>query len=395
MSIKQFPGGIITQNPTAPTTSSAKGIWTLDQAQNYTKQGIWPRSPGAPTIGTATATGTSTATVAFTAPSCLGNGSISYTATSNPGGYTGGGTTSPLTVSGLAGNTSYTFSVAGATPGGTGPSSAASNSITTFNAGSQSYTTPGLYCWVAPAGVTSVSIVAIGGGGGGRVCGCTYWAGGGLGWTNNVTVVPGNSYQLRVGVGGVNSRGTDSYGPSNAATGGGGGTAAGTHAGTGGGNGGAKGNNAGGGAGGYSGNGGQGGCSGVGNAGAGGGGGGGGGGSLQNGYTCRRVYFGAGGGTGLCGQGSNGAGGTTGTTGGGGGGGSSGCNGGNATNVFAPPTGGAYGGAGGTTIYQAGPYVCCSWASTTYYYGAGKNGAVRIVWPGNTRQFPSTCVGSP
>jgi hypothetical protein len=30
---------------------------------------------------------------------------------------------------------------------------------------------------------------------------------------------------------------------------------------------------------------------------------------------------------------------------------------------------------------------------TGAYPGAG--GAVRIVWPGNTRQFPSTCVGSP
>jgi hypothetical protein len=27
--------------------------------------------------------------------------------------------------------------------------------------------------------------------------------------------------------------------------------------------------------------------------------------------------------------------------------------------------------------------------------GGGASGAVRIVWPGNTRQFPSTCVGSP
>ena len=46
MSIKQYPGGIITKNPTAPTgpyqDGAASGIWTLDQAMNYTKQGIWP-----------------------------------------------------------------------------------------------------------------------------------------------------------------------------------------------------------------------------------------------------------------------------------------------------------------------------------------------------------------
>jgi hypothetical protein len=131
MSIKQYPGGIVTKNPTAPTTSSAKGIWTLDQASNYVKQGIWPRSPGAPTIGTATA-GINSATVAYTAPSDLGTGAITYTATSTPGSFTGTGA-SPITVSGLTGGTSYTFAVTGTTPGGTGPASAASNSVTALS----------------------------------------------------------------------------------------------------------------------------------------------------------------------------------------------------------------------------------------------------------------------
>jgi hypothetical protein len=39
---KQYPGGFITKNPTAPTTSAAPGIWTLEQAAYYTKQGTWP-----------------------------------------------------------------------------------------------------------------------------------------------------------------------------------------------------------------------------------------------------------------------------------------------------------------------------------------------------------------
>ena len=130
MSIKQFPGGIITQNPTAPTTAAAKGIWTLDQASNYVKQGIWPRTPGAPTIGTATKTGATTATVTYTAPTDLGTGAITYAVTSTPSGGTGSGA-SPITVSGLSGGTSYTFTVTASTPGGSGPASAASNSITT------------------------------------------------------------------------------------------------------------------------------------------------------------------------------------------------------------------------------------------------------------------------
>ena len=41
----KYIGGFITKNPTAPTTSAASGMWTLDQAANYVKQGIWPSPP--------------------------------------------------------------------------------------------------------------------------------------------------------------------------------------------------------------------------------------------------------------------------------------------------------------------------------------------------------------
>jgi hypothetical protein len=44
--------------------------------------------------------------------------------------------------------------------------------------------------------------------------------------------------------------------------------------------------------------------------------------------------------------------------------------------------GGSYGGGGGN-----GP--------NAGYIGQSGGGAVRIVWPGDTRQFPSTSVGSP
>jgi hypothetical protein len=103
------------------------GIWTVTQQMQALGQSIWPRSPGAPTIGTATP-GLAEASVAFTAPADLGTGAITYTATSSPGGFTGTGA-SPITVTGLTIGTSYTFTVAGTTPGGTGPSSAASNSV--------------------------------------------------------------------------------------------------------------------------------------------------------------------------------------------------------------------------------------------------------------------------
>ena len=46
MSIKDYKGGIITKNPTTPTgpyqDGAASGVWTMDEAAEYTKQGVWP-----------------------------------------------------------------------------------------------------------------------------------------------------------------------------------------------------------------------------------------------------------------------------------------------------------------------------------------------------------------
>lgn len=39
---RRFNGGIITKTSYAPTSSSASGIWTLDQAMLYNKDGKWP-----------------------------------------------------------------------------------------------------------------------------------------------------------------------------------------------------------------------------------------------------------------------------------------------------------------------------------------------------------------
>ena len=91
--------------------------------------GTWPNIPGAPTIGTATA-GPLNASVTFTAPAYVGTGITGYTVTSSPGGVTGTGASSPIVVSGLTAGTAYTFTVTASTAGGTGPASAASNSVT-------------------------------------------------------------------------------------------------------------------------------------------------------------------------------------------------------------------------------------------------------------------------
>jgi len=86
--------------------------------------------PNAPTIGTATA-GAGSASVTFTAPANVGGGAItSYTVISSPGAITGTGASSPITVSGLTNGTAYTFTVVATNAYGSGPASAASNSVT-------------------------------------------------------------------------------------------------------------------------------------------------------------------------------------------------------------------------------------------------------------------------
>ena len=109
------------------------GIWNLSSQANAKAAGTWTAIPGAPTIGTATA-GYASASVTFTAPTDPGVPATitGYIVTSSPGGFTGTGSASPITVSGLANGTAYTFTVQAINSSGTGPASAASNSITTL-----------------------------------------------------------------------------------------------------------------------------------------------------------------------------------------------------------------------------------------------------------------------
>ena len=83
--------------------------------------------PQAPTIGAVTA-GNALATVAYTAGATGGSAVTTYTATSNPGSFTGTGA-SPITVSGLTNGTSYTFTVSATNANGTSAASAASSAV--------------------------------------------------------------------------------------------------------------------------------------------------------------------------------------------------------------------------------------------------------------------------
>lgn len=340
--------------------------------------------PGAPTIGTASTAGLTSITVTFTAPTEIGGGAITgYTVVSSPGGIIATGSSSPITVTGLTTGTSYTFQVFANNAYGSSAASASSNSaVPELIQGQQAYTSAGTYTWVAPSGVTSVSVVCVGGGGGGNT-GYAGGGGGGLGYKNNYTVTPGSSYTVVVGAGGSGGNGGDSYFVSTAVVKGGGGlrymgspsASGGTYTGDGGGNGGGAGgyDNGCGGAGGYSGNGGS-----SGSAGAGGGGGGG----AQYIYSGYGAGFGAGGGVGILGQGSSGAAGAYGSN----------------VDTLAGRGGSGGGTPGGGSFYNGGLYGGGAGNSATgspygVVNGVGAGGATRIIWPGTTRYFPSTNTG--
>lgn len=220
--------------------------------------------------------------------------------------------------------------------------------------GQEAFTTAGTYSWVALDGVTTVSVVVVGSSGGTA----NAEKGGALSYKNNITVVPGNTYTVVVPApvnsgtrASFNGNATVSASFYNNRTGDGGGDGA---------------DNYGGGAGGYSGN------AGVPNNAAPSGGG------ASSGYAAA----GGGGGVGLLGQGASGAAPTTtGFDWGRGFGGSGGADGTDCADRTTDPggNGGAYGGGGGNN----GGGV-----------GTGAGGAVRIIWPGNTRSFPSTNTGN-
>jgi hypothetical protein len=268
------------------------------------------------------------------------------------------------------------------------------------------FTNVGTNSWTVPAGVTSISVVAIGGGGSGSqsTSGGCGGGGGDLRYYNNLTVTPGEVLTFVVGSSSAMNGATGIAGGFSRvsrggttlleAAGGGGGTISGTGAkngsstaisgSVGGGNGGISTNtdtascSGGGGTGGYSGAGGTGAAlTNTGGTGAGGGGGGGGGGGSGD-------ESGNGAGVNVFGLGPNGVGGTGSTV-----------NGNSAT-------GGSWGDGfiGGVPGFNSSTFVPYGTpfgnggggADNITEGGIGGQGVIRVVWPGTTRQFPSTNV---
>lgn len=124
---------------TVTVASGNRGVnqtWTVTQSNIVgTGSASGPTSaiqvtspPGVPTIGSASA-GNASATVSFT-PGITGGLSITYVATSTPGSFTGSGSSSPVTVSGLSNGTSYTFTVHATNTDGTSAESGPTGSVT-------------------------------------------------------------------------------------------------------------------------------------------------------------------------------------------------------------------------------------------------------------------------
>lgn len=244
--------------------------------------------------------------------------------------------------------------------------------------GQQTFTSSGVF--TVPAGISSVSVLVVGGGAGAGETGGA--PGGCLAYGNDIFVTPGSQITVQVGAGGAIGYSSSSFfGSESLLFAQGQNNVGGSALSAGGFSGGNSQGAGGGGAGGYSGSGGAGG--GTGSSGFNGNGGGGGGGASSS-----RVNYGSGGGggVGLNGEGASGSGaqyvegGTLGQPGAGGSGGSGGGSGGSGSTNGSGGNGGFRGGGAGAR------------GSLQDFGGNGGAGAVRIIW-GENREFPSTNTG--
>jgi len=138
----------------APSNLNLSGISA--PGSTMTASLAFASTPGTPDDVIATA-GDTSAAVSFTPPPDGGSPILDYTVTAAPGGQSAIGSDSPLTVTGLANGTAYTFTVTARNANGSGAASAPSNSVTPavqVLAGGSSYSSIGAaYAVIADSGL--------------------------------------------------------------------------------------------------------------------------------------------------------------------------------------------------------------------------------------------------
>ena len=192
--VKRYIGGIISATPPTVTANSTGVFAGIASAIQYVQTAAFPSRAFAPTNISASA-GENQATITVTAPTNTGRLPILYyIVRSTPGNITATGTSSPITITGLTNNTSYTFTVTAVTSLGDGDISAPSNSVTPLQQRTLEY------------------LVVAGGGGGGGVRGGGGGAGGLLAGSTNFS--SGSTLTISLGGGGAGAAGNPSA-PSN------------------------------------------------------------------------------------------------------------------------------------------------------------------------------------
>jgi hypothetical protein len=127
----------ISMNDAAVRTLFSQASGAISMTAGYGKSNT--STPGAPTGVSASATGSTSASVSFSAPACNGHLTIDYyQAISSPGCITATGS-SPISVTGLSAATAYTFRVRAHNSKGYGCYSGSSNSATTTPAIGSAY----------------------------------------------------------------------------------------------------------------------------------------------------------------------------------------------------------------------------------------------------------------
>ncbi len=190
--------------------------------RGFDDRGAYEFQPGASTMPTVT----TQAVTGIGQTGATGNGNVTYLGSTSVTQHgVAWGTSSDPTISGshtsdgpVSATGAFTSSITGLTAGtlyhvrayatNTGGTAYGSDVSFTTLSGSEVFTAPGTTSWIAPAGVTSITVEVWGGGGKGGPASGSYGkdeGGGGGGGAysklNSVTVVPGHSYSVVVGAG--------------------------------------------------------------------------------------------------------------------------------------------------------------------------------------------------